>query len=592
MLLAGALLAAPGQNAFSGQHTGARAAGSSGAWQVLGSARSLPIFYHPAGVAVDPRGNVYVTDSDNTRVLELSPAGRLLGRWSTGISSPFPERGSACLGGCGSPTNPNLALDRGGNLYVPDGNCLLKFSSSGRPLGWPGRRRLCLGRWNRDGSLLAAVGGRGNIFVVPRATTPNDLSYGSHIVKVSPTGRVLADWQVLGPTGASDTAISGLAVDGLGNLYAVVHWTAPCTTLYLAEGCHQSIEDYSIDKLSPSGKRLARWQPAQGEEPWIFLESTYRVTMAVDQRGAVYVGSYLKMVKLSPAGRVLARWGGLNPWYGLTVSGIAVGPRGSLFVGDSLNNRIYKLSSTLTQLARWGANGPGPGQFADATAVGIGPHGSLYVVDTENSRIVELSPGHRPRTIWTHRFFGRSLGQRVQMAVGGQGTLFVADGFALYKLSPTGELLGTWKDPSVEPDFFGLRGPWSVAVGRDGTIYLAGYNDIVELSPAFDVRARFPLRVFSLAVDASGSIYAVGFGTRFTKLSPDGRILARWDWAPTDGAVAVDRRNNVYASDTEQDRIVKFSPTGHVLARWGEPGTDTGQFHLPYGIAVDARGNL
>jgi DNA-binding beta-propeller fold protein YncE len=56
--------------------------------------------------------------------------------------------------------------------------------------------------------------------------------------------------------------------------------------------------------------------------------------------------------------------------------------------------------------------------------------------------------------------------------------------------------------------------------------------------------------------------------------------------------VAVDRRNNVYASDTEQDRIVKFSPTGHVLARWGEPGTDTGQFHLPYGIAVDARGNL
>src|SRR5207253_11268183 len=42
----------------------------SGAWQVLGAARTLPTLYRPAGLALDARGDLYVADSGNFPVVE------------------------------------------------------------------------------------------------------------------------------------------------------------------------------------------------------------------------------------------------------------------------------------------------------------------------------------------------------------------------------------------------------------------------------------------------------------------------------------------------------------------------------------------
>jgi DNA-binding beta-propeller fold protein YncE len=60
-----------------------------------------------------------------------------------------------------------------------------------------------------------------------------------------------------------------------------------------------------------------------------------------------------------------------------------------------------------------------------------------------------------------------------------------------------------------------------------------------------------------------------------------GRLL------PIPGGIAVDRRNNIYLSDTRHDRVLKLSPTGTTLWELGK-----GQFNQPSGIALDAQGAL
>jgi hypothetical protein len=85
-------------------------------------------------VALDVRGNVYVADTANARIQQLSPFGRSLAVWGSKGRGP---------GQLWSPTA--IALDSSGFVYVADeGNSrLLKLSPSGDPVAqWGSRHRL------------------------------------------------------------------------------------------------------------------------------------------------------------------------------------------------------------------------------------------------------------------------------------------------------------------------------------------------------------------------------------------------------------------------------------------------------------------
>ena len=67
--------------------------------------------------------------------------------------------------------------------------------------------------------------------------------------------------------------------------------------------------------------------------------------------------------------------------------------------------------------------------------------------------------------------------------------------------------------------------------------------------------------------------------------------LTQWSmWSPV--SIAVDGSGNVYAVDTDNDFIKKFTSNGVLLTRWGTYGSGDGQFDWPYGVAVDASGNV
>jgi hypothetical protein len=212
-----------------------RAFGQRLTWQVIGNVRSGSAFYVPTAVGVDARGQVYVLDAGNDRIVKLSPAGHLLKRWRIPSQRSRPGVDQVPM---------HVAVDRWGNLYVPEKVCLTKYFSSGSP-------SRCLSRQFGVNDAAVAVGGRGNVFVA-----------GPHgVTKLSPDGRKVADWKFEQP-GEQAQAIN-LAVDQTGIVYAIVLWRSTSGPGCQAWPCSSG---FRIDRFSPVGQPMPSWTiPTIGE---------------------------------------------------------------------------------------------------------------------------------------------------------------------------------------------------------------------------------------------------------------------------------------------------------------------------------------
>ena len=94
-------------------------------WGSLGSAPGQ--FDDPAGIVIDPKGYVFVVDSDNDRIQKFTSNGTFIGQWGTPGSGP------------GHFNNPlGITINYvSGNVYVTDtGNDRIqKFTNNGTFIG-------------------------------------------------------------------------------------------------------------------------------------------------------------------------------------------------------------------------------------------------------------------------------------------------------------------------------------------------------------------------------------------------------------------------------------------------------------------------
>ncbi|NWF64604.1 MAG: SMP-30/gluconolactonase/LRE family protein [Chloroflexi bacterium] len=158
------------------------------------------------------------------------------------------------------------------------------------------------------------------------------------------------------------------------------------------------------------------------------------------------------------------------------------------------------------------------------------------------------------------------------LAFAANGTVYVADSrnHRILHLDLQGNILHEWgafadgvSTPIGEGTF---NEPWGIAVGPDGSVYVADtWNHRIE---KFTADGRF--------VKTWGS-----FGQGET---PDSFYGPR--------GLAVDAEGRVYVTDTGNKRIVVFDADGNYITEFGSAGFEPGQFDEPTGVAIDRNGTV
>ena len=296
-------------------------------WLQAASADEMPTAPAPANIAVDPEGDVYVTDYAFDRVLKFASDGTLLQQWG--------GSGSA-MGQLSGPFG--VAVDDRGALYVVEqlNNRVQKFATDGTPLTWWGEAGAGHGALRTP--FGAAVAG-GRVYVA---------DFGNDRVQVfTPEGTPL---DIVGARGTGEGQFlrpAGVAVDHEGTLYVSDHFNDRVQK-FGADGHFEGLLG-SLGLSTPMPTPLGT--PVPAPLPAVLPEGQLRRPegIALDREGNVWVADYGRdrVVKLSADGHFLFAWGGRGSGLGEFVGpkGVAFDPgSGRLYVADTGNARIQRLA--------------------------------------------------------------------------------------------------------------------------------------------------------------------------------------------------------------------------------------------------------
>jgi streptogramin lyase len=286
-------------------------------------------------------------------------------------------------------------------------------------------------------------------------------------------------------------------------------------------------------------------------------------------------------------------------------SGVAVDSGGNVYVADTSNNTIRKITparvvSTLAGLAGSLGSADGTGcaaRFTGPSGVTVDNAGNVYVADTFNHTIRKITPSGVVSTFaglagssGSENGTGNAARFKLprDVAVDSAGNVYVADSGnqTIRKITPS----------RVVTTFAGLAGtigiddgtgsaarfffPRGVAVDSTGNVYVADTNNqtIRKITPSGDVST------FAGSPRSPGHANGTGSAARF--YHPRG--------------VAVDNAGYVYVADFDNHTIRKITPSGVVSTFAGLAGSygsadgtgNAARFYFPEDVAVDNTGNV
>ena len=280
-------------------------------------------------------------------------------------------------------------------------------------------------------------------------------------------------------------------------------------------------------------------------------------------------------------------------------------------------------------LKQWGSQGTGNGQFNAPRFVAVDPAGQyVYVSDVTNETIQKFTSNGDFVTQWNSGVDSRRFWGVTGVAVDPTGEFVYVteyDGDMIQKFTSDGVYVTNWGTYGEKPGQFHM--PFGVAVDAAGNVYVTDYyrNNVQKFTSdgvyitqwgsqgSGDGQFSYPTGV---AVDAAGNVYVANNGgvtngnSAIQEFTSDGVFITQWGSQGSGNGqfggtgafgnpfgVAVDAAGNVYVADQwggiyDNERSEKFTGDGAYITQWGSRGTGNGQFYEPMGVAVDAAGNV
>jgi sugar lactone lactonase YvrE len=368
-----------------------------------GGAATQAMMKAPHGLAVDLNGNLLIVDYGNNEIRRVDAKG-IITRIAGSTVGAGPDGGAAITAGLAHPRS--VAVDAKGNFYISDfnNNCVWKVSPQGIITTLAGTR---VPGFSGDGGSAAAAqlsgphgitaDAAGNVYIADsKNNRVRRVGSDGIIVTVAGNGQLGA----AGDGGPATVAVVGppsaVALDGAGNLY-ISQQTTHTIRRVSPSGIITTIAGTGTAGYSGDGGPATQ---AQMRSP---------IGIASDSAGNLYIAEQPNNIirKVSAAGIITTVAGNGTQGFGgdggpaTNASldgpfGVAVDRAGNIYLTDSRNDRIRWVhrDGTITTVAGNGAPGFS-GDGGSPTAAQLqGPHGvivdaagNLLIADSANDRI-------------------------------------------------------------------------------------------------------------------------------------------------------------------------------------------------------------
>jgi sugar lactone lactonase YvrE len=566
-------------------------------------------FWGPSSLALDPGGNLYVTDFNAVR--KITPAGDV----STVVGSPRSCGEQAGNGAAARLCYPfTVALDAAGALYVADygGNTVWHIDANATMSAYS-TQFTCIESLAISGSVLFvgdSCGGLGTIKTIDTAAPAAPAAFASingpiagfsfdaaqniYVADDTTIDKVSAGPVVTTLAGTQD--VHGSA-DGTGssaqfgcvpfyygpNLIGTTGATAiatlPSGDSYVADYCHNTIRTVSstgvvatlagtaglIGTSDGTGQNATFYQPA---------------AIVIDPSGNLFVADYdgATIRKVTPAG-VVTTYAGQTPHVGHTDGaasqatfcapfGVAADSAGNLYVTDTFNYVIRKITPAGSVSTIAGIPGT-PGSVNGAASVAtfsypqgmaIDAGGNLYVNDLLNNSVRKITPAGAVTTFAVGPL-PMGFQQLAGIAVDAEGNVYMTDRRGIYEVPAAG---------GEATQIAMLTGATAITATPDGTMYVTAGQPFTS---------------------GTGAVYAMSTAHALTLVTSTG-LSARLP------AIVMGGDGNLYVSDLANSVIDQVTLGGKVTAVAGTPdlpiGTAPGglpaKLNSPNGLALLSTG--
>ena len=405
----------------------------------------------PYGIALDPIGNLYVSDYSNGRVLEYGSFGNI-NVCPSGVSTPAP-----CNNTVSFSYNAAATTNFGATQVVTQGITGLDFS-----LGSGGT---CTGTVSAGNSCIV------NVNFAPlapglRTGAVKLFDSGASLLTTAPIQGIGQGPEIAFGPGTQAMVASGLdgpreiALDGAGDIF-------------IAQDLNNQVVELPAGRGTPTTVGSG-------------LSSPYGV--AVDGAGDIFIADTgnNRVVELPAGGGPQTTVAsGLNFPLGVTVDGA-----GDLFIADTNNNQVLELPAggDPQRTVASGLNNP--------NTVVVDSAGDVFIVDS-NSQLVEIPAGCASSACQTS--VGTGLSNPRGAAVDAAGDVFIGDTYNSRVVEVPAGCTSVACQTTVGS---GLGYPWGVAVDPAGDVFITDTNDgeIVEVN-----RSQLPSPSFALTNVSSTS---------------------------------------------------------------------------------------